>query len=34
MLSGFTFRSVFHFEFIFVYSVRERFNCILLHVAF
>ena len=30
---GLTFRSVIHFEFIFVYSVREYSNFILLHVA-
>ena len=27
-----TFRSLIHFEFIFVYGVREYFNFILLHV--
>ena len=31
--SGFTFRSLIHFEFIFVYSVRECSDFILLHVA-
>ena len=30
---GLTFRSLIHFEFIFVYGVRECSNCILLHVA-
>ena len=33
MVSGLTFRSLIHFEFIFVYRVRERSNFILLHVA-
>ena len=28
-----TFRSLIHFEFIFVYGVRECYNFILLHVA-
>ena len=32
-VSGFTFRSLIHFEFLFVYSVRECSNFILLHVA-
>ena len=32
-LSDLTFRSQIHFEFIFVYGVRECFNFILLHVA-
>ena len=32
-ISGLTFRSVIHFEFIFVYGVRECSNFILLHVA-
>ena len=32
-VSGLTFRSVIHFEFIFVYGVREHSNFILLHVA-
>ena len=31
--SGFTFRSLSHFEFIFVYAVRKCSNLILLHVA-
>ena len=30
--SGLTFRSRIHFEFNFVYGVRECFNFILLHV--
>ena len=30
---GLTFRSLIHFEFIFVYGVRECCNFILLHVA-
>ena len=33
ILSGLTFRSFIHFEFIFVYGVRECSNFILLHVA-
>ena len=33
IVSGLTFRSFIHFEFIFVYSVRECSNFILLHVA-
>ena len=33
MVSGFTFRSLIHFEFIFVYGVQECSNFILLHVA-
>ena len=33
MFSGLTFRSLIHFEFIFVYGVREGYNLILLHVA-
>ena len=32
-VSGLTFRSFIHFEFIFVYSVRKCSNFILLHVA-
>ena len=32
-VSGFTFRSLIHFEFIFVYGVRNCSNFILLHVA-
>ena len=31
--SGLTFRSSFHFEFIFVYVIRKSSNFILLHVA-
>ena len=31
-MSGFTFRSLIHFEFIFVYGVKEGSNFILLHV--
>ena len=34
MVSGLTFRSLIHFEFIFVYGVRECSNFILWHVAF
>ena len=33
IVSGLTFRSLIHFEFIFVYGIRESFNFILLHVA-
>ena len=33
MVSGLTFKSLKHFEFIFVYGVREYSNFILLHVA-
>ena len=33
IVSGLTFRSQIHFEFIFVYGVREWSNFILLHVA-
>ena len=33
IVSGLTFRSLIHFEFIFVYSVRKYSNFILLHVA-
>ena len=33
IVSGLTFRSLMHFEFIFVYSVRRCSNFILLHVA-
>ena len=33
IVSGLTFRSLNHFEFIFVYGVRESSNFILLHVA-
>ena len=33
IVSYLTFRSLIHFEFIFVYSVRECSDFILLHVA-
>ena len=33
IVSSLTFRSLIHFEFIFVYSARECSNFILLHVA-
>ena len=33
IVSGLTFRSLIHFEFIFVYGVRNSSNLILLHVA-
>ena len=33
IVSGLTFRSLIHFEFIFVYCVRECSNFILLHVV-
>ena len=33
VVSGLTFRSLIHFEFIFVYGVRECSNFILLNVA-
>ena len=33
LVSGLTFRSVIHFEFIFVNNVRKCSNFILLHVA-
>ena len=33
IVSGFTFRSWIHFEFIFVYGVEECSNLILLHIA-
>ena len=33
IVSCLTFRSLIHFEFIFVYGVRECSNFILLHVA-
>ena len=33
MVSGLTFRSLIHFEFIFVYGIRECSNFIILHVA-
>ena len=33
IVSGLTFRSLIHFEFIFVYGVRESSNSILLHVT-
>ena len=34
IISDLTFRSLIHFEFIFVYGVRKYSNFILLHVAF
>ena len=33
IMSGLTFRSLIHFEFIFVYGVRKCSNLILLHAA-
>ena len=33
IVSGLTFRSLIHFEFIFVHGVRKCSNLILLHVA-
>ena len=33
IVSGIAFRSLIHFEFIFVYDVRECYNFILLYVA-
>ena len=33
IVSSLTFRSRIHFEFIFVYGVREHYNFNLLHVA-
>ena len=33
IVSSLTFRSLIHFEFIFVYGVRQCSNNILLHVA-
>ena len=33
IVSGLTFRSLIHFEFIFVYGVRKRANFIILHAA-
>ena len=33
IVSGLTFRSLIHFEFIFMYGVRQCSNFILLHVA-
>ena len=33
IVSGLTFRSLIHFEFIFVYGVKKCSNLILLHVA-
>ena len=33
IVSGLTFKSLIHFEFIFVYRVRKCSNLILLHVA-
>ena len=32
-MSGLTFRSLIHFQFIFMYSIRECSNFILLHAA-
>ena len=32
IVSGLSFRSLIHFEFIFVYGVRKCYNFILLHV--
>ena len=34
IVSGFTFRSLIHFEFIFVYGVRECSDFILLYIVF
>ena len=34
MVSGFTFKSITHFEFIFVYDVRKCSSFIVLHVQF
>ena len=33
IVSGLTFRSLIHFEFIFVYGIRKCSNFILLHVS-
>ena len=33
IVSGLKFRSLVHFEFVFVYGIREHYNFILLHVA-
>ena len=33
IVSGFAFRSLIHFKFIFVYGIRECSNFVLLHVA-
>ena len=33
IVSGLTFRSLIHFEFIFVYSVRKCSNFMFLHIA-
>ena len=33
IVSGLIFRSLIHFEFVFVYGVRKYSNFILLHVA-
>ena len=33
IFSGLTFRSLIHFEFIFVYSVKKYANFILIHVT-
>ena len=34
IVSGFTFRSLIHFEFIFVYGVRECSDFIILRIVF
>ena len=33
IVSGLTFMSLIHFQFIFMYGVRNCFNCIILHIA-
>ena len=33
IVSGLPFRSLIHFEFIFVYGIRECFNFIVLHIT-
>ena len=33
MISDFTFKSLIHFEFIFVYGIRKWFSFMHLHVA-
>ena len=33
IVSGLTFRSLFHFDFTFVYGVKKCSNFILLHIA-
>ena len=33
IISGLTFRSLIHFEFIFVYGVRDYSNVSILHIA-